>query len=113
MIWGFLPPFFLRRACIVKLLVTGATGFIGRALCSRLVAEGSSLTALSRSGVQVSSDLASLPVDLKTGLPDRKLLDGVDTVIHLAGVAHRKADTGTYEALNHDATVRLATTRCR
>lgn len=108
MIWGFIPPFFLRRACIVKLLVTGATGFIGRALCSRLVAEGSSLTALSRSGVQVSSDIASLPVDLTTGLPDRKLLEGVDTIIHLAGIAHRKADTEAYEALNHEATVRLA-----
>ncbi|WP_279248592.1 NAD-dependent epimerase/dehydratase family protein [Candidatus Marimicrobium litorale] len=92
----------------MKLLVTGATGFIGRALCRRLVAEGSSLTALSRSGMPVSSDIASLPVDLKTELPDRKLLDGVDTIIHLAGVAHRKADTETYEALNHEAAVRLA-----
>jgi len=92
----------------VKFLVTGATGFIGRALCRRLVAEGGSLTALSRSGAQVSSDIASLPVDLQTVSPDRKLLGGVDTIVHLAGVAHRNADTGTHEALNHQATIRLA-----
>ncbi len=36
------------------------------------------------------------------------LVDGVDAVIHLAGIAHARASDAAYEAINHRATAALA-----
>lgn len=48
------------------------------------------------------------PVDLATDQLADDLLHGVDIVFHLAGIAHRGADPGEHEAVNHRATLRLA-----
>ena len=59
-------------------LVTGATGLIGRALCTRLRESGYSVRSLSRNQGDVIWDLDA-------GMIDDGALRGVGTVIHLAG----------------------------
>jgi len=65
-------------------LVTGATGFIGSHLVEKLCASGRPVRALVR---RVDRDwpCATACCDLATGHGLEAALDGVDTVIHLAG----------------------------
>ncbi len=98
---------------MTRTLVTGASGFIGRAAIAALAQAGYALRACVRrppepafaSGVEIvqHGDLAQ-PFDW------RPLLEDVDQVIHLAGVAHIGSGVApeTYDAVNHLATARLA-----
>jgi nucleoside-diphosphate-sugar epimerase len=52
--------------------------------------------------------LPTVAIDLAQEDPDAGLFDGVDVVFHLAGIAHQRAAAAAYEALNHQATLRLA-----
>lgn len=97
----------------MKILVTGANGFIGKALCKALVDNGDEVLGLVRSG---QLDLASVTV-VHGGLESedalRQALVGVDCVVHLAGRAHLLSDTAAdplaeFRAVNRDATLRLA-----
>ena len=73
---------------MTRVFVTGATGFIGRALCAE-------------SQLQVTTG------DLRqTGWEDR--LRGNEVVVHLAGVAHARASDALYEEVNVRATRQLA-----
>lgn len=92
----------------MKCLVSGATGFIGRQLCQQLAAAGHTVVALSRSGAALDSGQPTQAVDLSRCDFDDSLLQGVDVVFHLAGVAHQRAQESEYTALNYNATVRLA-----
>lgn len=75
-----------------NILVTGATGFIGRPLCARLLAEGARVRAAvwkgdPAGGLQPGID--AVPID-SIG-PDTDwtaALAGIDTVIHLAARVH-------------------------
>lgn len=75
-----------------RVLVTGATGFIGRALCARLADLGHEVVAMTRRpvvgpwGTTVTANLGPAPID-------PALLEGVDTIFHLAGKAHVAART--------------------
>ncbi len=89
-------------------LVTGATGFIGTALCEALRHRGDAVRAYSRSGAALHNETPTLAVDLQAsrlGLAD---LRGVDVVYHLAGVAHQHAEDALYEQVNVQATLALA-----
>lgn len=96
----------------MKVFVTGASGFIGRALCQALVTQGDEVTALVRSpwqmrGVQV------IQGDLEALSAFEQSLNGVDCVVHLAGRAHLLQDSAAdplmeFRNVNRDATVRLA-----
>lgn len=73
----------------MKLLVTGATGFLGGWLVRRLLAEGHDIRIIRR--VPADDDLAELPLESVPGdVTDRASLiaacRGIDTVFHLAGV---------------------------
>jgi len=71
-----------------KILVTGASGFIGSALCPYLVANNYSVRAASSQKVAVNG-VEWVPVNYQDGANDWKnSLQGMDTVIHLAGLAH-------------------------
>ncbi|MGW3518044.1 SDR family oxidoreductase [Streptomyces hydrogenans] len=59
------------------ILVTGATGTLGRPLCVRLAADGHEVRELSRHS-------PSHPVDLRRGTGLDRALAGVDTVVHCA-----------------------------
>jgi len=74
----------------MKILVTGATGFVGRAVTARLLAAGHRVVALSRDPAAARARLpeaveivALRPPD--SGPPDFPLPADLDGVIHLAG----------------------------
>lgn len=73
-------------ACV---LITGATGFVGRAVTRRFLAGGWSVVALSRDAAKARARVpASVPVmtdaDLMAG---RAPAEGFDAVVHLAGAS--------------------------
>jgi nucleoside-diphosphate-sugar epimerase len=91
----------------VKCLVTGATGFVGRPLCRRLLQRGDEVIALGREGSGIEG-VSVQRCDLADAEPPAALFEGIDTVLHLAAIAHRRARIADYENLNHRATLRLA-----
>jgi nucleoside-diphosphate-sugar epimerase len=90
----------------MRCLVTGATGFIGRALIPHLRMLGHEVIAWPRSSI---FDLATST----TAVPTEWIaqLQRVDTVVHLAGLAHQRRDTNadaSYFLINRNGTLRLA-----
>ena len=87
-------------------LITGATGFIGRRLISAVDGE---IRVLSRAE---HSDYETIICDLQSSIISDNTLDGIDTVLHLAGFAHDMRDASKIEDLyykvNVNATVQLA-----
>jgi len=67
--------------------VTGGSGMIGRRLLPLLATQGIALRVLTRSGVPLKA-LTSVQGDLRDAVSLRELVQGADTVVHLAGVAH-------------------------
>jgi uncharacterized protein (TIGR01777 family) len=70
----------------MKILVTGATGLIGRRLCQELSAEGHAVTALSRAPGKARGLSAAqiLEWDPMSGPPPKEALSA-EAIIHLAG----------------------------
>ena len=71
----------------MKILVTGATGLIGRSLCRALTDDGHTVTAVSRSPVKPQG-LAVAEIhqwDPQSSPLPQAALDGVDAVVNLAG----------------------------
>ena len=71
--------------------VTGASGFIGRAVCSALAESGMPVRAVIRPGakpVETCAERAEIP-DLLDGVALRRAFQGASAVVHLAGRAHR------------------------
>jgi nucleoside-diphosphate-sugar epimerase len=99
---------FFNYGLQVKCLVSGATGFIGRELCRQLATEEVSFTALSCGGGPLPDGTPTVAVDLFSQSVDSRLLEGVDVVFHLAGIAHQEASERTYSQVNHLATLSLA-----
>jgi nucleoside-diphosphate-sugar epimerase len=92
----------------MKALVTGASGFIGQALCSVLLESGAEVRKLGRSKSELDVDFHYW--DLSDDL-DTKALNGVDTVFHLAGKAHALSEThldrDEYFQINTEGTRKL------
>ena len=93
-------------------LVTGASGFVGRALCARLVERGATVRAAVRGGHEIPGTHAVPITDIET-FPWSASLDGVDTVFHAAARVHAfdsdsAAIRDAYRRTNVDATVALA-----
>jgi nucleoside-diphosphate-sugar epimerase len=93
-------------------LVTGASGFVGRVLCTYLVQQGVRVTAVSRTAHSLpwfsATQYKSHSLDIiKVALPT-EWWDGVDVVFHLAGMAHvgdkSKISDETYQSINVGAT---------
>ena len=101
----------------MKILITGANGFVGSELTSLLAKAGHQLRLATRSGNSIESDSVTLPTfaigDIQTFDSWDAYLEGVDVVVHLAARVHQMDDHDSdarqaYLQSNVDATVRLA-----
>lgn len=100
----------LKRKEPTRVLITGASGFLGQALSRRLRADGYSVTALSR---HAPADLGEPWVQVKRYEDGGPLLEGHDCVVHLAARVHVMKDAALdplaeFRAVNVDLTLLLA-----
>src|SRR5689334_3696099 len=100
-----------------RVVVTGASGFLGRGLVACLSQNGHHVLALSRS-VGVAFDHANVTSRVMPDLADPDagwdgLLQRDDVVVHLAGLAHGSLDDERHDPINHLGTVRLAEAAAR
>jgi UDP-glucose 4-epimerase len=93
-----------------SLLVTGADGFIGRHLVPYFAAQGYKIIAASRTASTFDNpNISVVPLpDLSKLFDWQPLLEQCDTVVHLAGIAHKNAGDDFYDRVNHRATSALA-----
>lgn len=100
----------------MKILITGANGFVGRPLCAELLRQGWFVRAAMRAANLLIGDVDMLvigTIDAKTNWTES--LHGVDVVIHLAARVHVMNDTSAdpleeFRKVNVAGTERLA--RC-
>ncbi len=94
----------------MKVFLTGATGFVGRNMLKRLLAEGHGIRALLRSlpgqnarlvqGFHREGDFAYVRGDVVSGAGLVAGMEGCDAVIHLVGIIVEKG-SNTFEAVHH------------
>lgn len=93
-------------------LVTGATGFIGKALCSYLFTNGFHVRALTRYSKQSNNKYAWVYGDITKPNSLNNLCENIDIVFHLAGFAHADEGANTdfkilHETINHQGTINI------
>jgi nucleoside-diphosphate-sugar epimerase len=96
-----------------RVLITGASGFIGRRLTGALAKMGWQVRAASRdsSTIQTASGVERVAMpDLERPVDWPALLDGASHVVHLAGIAHAPGSLPDklYTRVNADAAGELA-----
>ncbi|MFM7332538.1 MAG: NAD-dependent epimerase/dehydratase family protein, partial [Brachymonas sp.] len=110
----------------MKVLVTGATGFVGRALCDALVQSKHQVVAISRSPWEMQPTSSSLSnseqstqvlcrvtADFGNTLGIQAPLEACHAVVHCAARVHQVRETSTdpladYRLVNTHATLNLA-----
>ena len=105
------PDFYYERA----VLITGATGFIGRRLVAVLRARGAHLRVMARSSSVLPADWQGIEIvfgDLADPASLARACSGANTVFHVAGFAHADADgvadfSARHWAVNFEGSVRL------
>lgn len=95
----------------MKILVTGANGFVGQALCRRLSSLGHSVVRGVRSNVDGPDTVAVGELNADTDW--REALAGCEAVVHLAARVHVTSDTADsplqlYRKTNTEGTLNLA-----
>ena len=97
---------------MTHILVTGASGFVGRALVTELAGLGYSVRAAMRQPADVFPRNVEVVAvsDLTRPVEWRALLKGIETVVHLAGIAHAGPEIAedAYDRVNRVATAELA-----
>jgi nucleoside-diphosphate-sugar epimerase len=98
---------------MIRILVTGASGFVGRALCAALVDAGYCVRAAVRQATTVPAGASEYCAvgDLGPGTDWKDALRNVDQVVHLAARVHNIHDSrenkGLYLKENSVGTLRL------
>lgn len=87
-------------------LVTGASGFLGRAVAAHLVSTGHEVRTLQRrpSGVTGATDVLGSITDARTVASAIDGVDGVDGVVHLAAKVSLAGAPEEFRAVNIDGT---------
>jgi nucleoside-diphosphate-sugar epimerase len=98
-----------------SILITGASGFVGNALCDELISKNFNVIASSRRATNISKKIEQFRVNSIDQFTDwTNVLPKCDTVIHLAAKAHDLKDSGenkissSYKTINTLATINLA-----
>lgn len=109
------PLFYYLSIEYMIVLVTGASGFVGRAACAGLAASGHAVRAgVRRHGAStLGADEEVVLGDLARPDDRRTLLSGVEVVVHLAARVHVMRESATdpdaaFEVANVAATLALA-----
>jgi nucleoside-diphosphate-sugar epimerase len=101
----------------MRILVTGASGFVGRALVEDLAAQGHRVRAAMRQPADIFSRTVEVVAvsDLARPLEWRPLLSDINAVVHLAGIAHITSGIAEdlYDRVNRAATAALAAAAAR
>lgn len=98
----------------MKILVTGANGFIGSALCSEAVGRGIVVRGAARSPCSLPSNLEShLVGEIDANTDWQSALLGCDSVVHLAARAHVSKEAApvplqAFREVNFNGTLNLA-----
>ena len=95
----------------MNIAVTGATGFVGQALCSHLLAHDHAVVPVVRHASGLAGEVIVGNIDGATDW--QPALSGCDAVVHLAARVHVMDDTAhdplaLYRATNTDGTLNLA-----
>ncbi len=102
-----------------RVLVTGATGFVGRALCQDLAHRGWQVRAAARNQARLPEGCEPCIVgDIGPGTDWTEALEGVDAVAHLAArvhVMHERAEDplASFRRTNVEGTLQLARAAAR
>lgn len=97
-----------------RILITGATGFLGQCVVQELVRRGRSVRVAVRAAVPADASVDQAVIGDLSGDTDwTAALKDIDTAVHLAGRAHQVKDTATdplaeFRRVNADASVNLA-----
>jgi nucleoside-diphosphate-sugar epimerase len=95
-----------------RVLVTGGSGFLGRPLLDELLAAGYSVRATTRGMTSFPGSVEAVTVpDFTNYVSWKRVVEGIDIVIHLAGLAHADVTEGRSHAfcsINVRATQELA-----
>ena len=104
----------MSAATPARTLVTGATGFVGRAVVDRLVRDGTPVTAAVRRDPATRIGIREVRVgDLGPATDWTAALEGCDAVVHCAARVHVMSDTSTdplaaFRVANVEGSVALA-----
>lgn len=94
-----------------RVLLTGASGFVGRHLLHDLIVRGYRVRTAGRGTAPIAPAVEHMPIgDLGTPIDWQPLLEGVDHIVHSAGLAHADAEIPEerYQQVNTQATLALA-----
>lgn len=93
---------------MTSVLVTGASGFIGSALLRALSDAGFAARGAYRAAPAAApSQNVALVGEINSATDWSRALEGVESVVHLAGIAHAKASEADYQRVIRDGGIRL------
>jgi len=96
----------------MKVMVTGASGFVGTSICSRLQATGCDVIRVAHSNSAGFSGNADYAVDIANPRAFSQLddIDDLNAIVHCAGIAHRfgKTSKEDYWKVNVQGTENVA-----
>ena len=97
----------------MKVLVTGATGFVGQVVCQHLTGSGFSVQKAIRNKSIEAQGHSHIVGELNANTDWSQALIGIDAIVHLAARVHVMSDSSTdplseFRKVNVDGTVKLA-----